>query len=604
MYPVSNAYIEKISEQPKDLIRRIRGTVDNVPFTENDLVNGSFSYVDKCLNSEEINLGGVFIGQIQMTFLPSFGTKIARGTWHGRTVTCNIGLLVDPDNDTWESVPIKPFTIDEANHSKNGIAIKAYDSMRDFDKPFNMATSSGSLYDFAALACQVCGVTLGLTEVQMQALPNGTETLALYPNNDCETWRDLISWIAVSLGGYACINRDGALEFRVWHDTADIEMDINDRSVGGSWSDFTTYYTGLSIVNIEDETTSYYSVNPDTGLTMNIGSNPLLQYGTNETKTRQRMAILTALQEFVYVPYNSSGYLDPCFDLGDVVEYTDGLAGASSICCIHKMEYKYSKGMSLVGFGKNPALFGARNKTDKNIAGLLSKTSENENVTHTFINAEEINLLEDTPASILKIRFATINPKTIKLFHEINFDLDITDPDGDAEITAYYYLDDDLITFHPVSSWDNEGMHILPLMYFLENLEGGRQYTWEVRLECTGGSATIAREGVHAFLEAQGLVATEEWDGILELSDAYSLNLGNNGYNPSYSDSVEFDWRDVMPVNISDAYALELGDNGYTMGYSDSVTIETIKEIFRVISEDGDSLIVSEDDANWMESEQ
>ena len=40
------------------------------------------------------------------------------------------------------------------------------------------------------------------------------------------------------------------------------------------------------------------------------------------------------------------------------------------------------------------------------------------------------------------------------------------------------------------------------------------------------------------------------------------------------------------------------------MSYSDSVTIETIKEIFRVISEDGDSLIVSEDDANWMESEQ
>ena len=604
MYPVSNAYIEKISEQPKDLIRRIRGTVDNVPFTENDLVNGSFSYVDKCLNSADINLGGVFIGQIQMTFLPSFGTKIARGTWHGRTVTCNIGLLVDPDNDTWESVPIKPFTIDEANHSKNGISIKAYDSMRDFDKPFNMATSSGSLYDFAALACQVCGVTLGLTEVQMQALPNGTETLALYPNNDCETWRDLISWIAVSLGGYACINRNGALEFRVWHDTADIEMDVNDRSVGGSWSDFTTYYTGLSIVNIEDETTSYYSVDPDTGLTMNLGSNPLMQYGSNETKTRQRMAILNALQSFVYVPFNSSGYLDPCFDLGDVVEYTDGLAGASSICCIHKMEYKYSKGMSLVGFGKNPALFGAKSKTDKNIAGLLSKSSENENITYTFTNSNELEIGEDEQTSILKIRFATINPKTIKLFHEIDFDLAIEDPDGDAEITAYYYLDDDLISFTPVSSWNNEGMHILPLMYFLENLEGGRQYTWEVKLQSSGGTATIARDNIHAFIEAQGLVATDKWDGIIDVSDEYGVTLGENGYTTNYSDSVGFDWRDVMAISVSDAYGIILGDDGYTMNYAESVNILTIKEIFKIIGENGEDLIISEDGDNWMESEE
>lgn len=603
MYPVSQAYIDKISEQPKDITRCIRGTVGGVNFTENDVIISSFSYTDKCLNSNDIKLGGVFIGEMNITFKPTFN-GIPRGQWFGKTIDASIGLLVDPDNDAWEFVPLKSYVVNEANHSKNGISIKAYDAMYDFDKPINITATTGTLFDMASLACQSCGVTLGMTLEQMAALPNGLEVLSLYPNNDIETWRDLISWIATTCCGYATISRMNALVFRTWHDTPDIEMDINDRAVGGSWSDFTTYYTGLSIVNIEDETTSYYSVDPDTGLTMNLGSNPLMQYGSNETKTRQRMAILNALQSFVYVPFNSSGLLDPCFDLGDVIEYTDGLAGVSSVCCIHKMEFQYAKSMKLVGFGKNPALFGAKSKTDKNIAGLLSKSSENENVTYTFTNSNELEIGEDEQTSILKIRFATINPKTIKLFHEIDFDLAIEDPDGDAEITAYYYLDDDLISFTPVSSWNNEGMHILPLMYFLENLEDGRQYTWEVKLQSSGGTATIARDNIHAFIEAQGLVATDKWDGIIDVSDEYGVTLGENGYTTNYSDSVGFDWRDVMAISVSDAYGIILGDDGYTMNYAESVNILTIKEIFKIIGENGEDLIISEDGDNWIESEE
>lgn len=602
MYSVSNEYLEKISAMPKSITRRLRGYVDNIPFTENDVIMGSFKYVEKCINSADINLGGVFVGQLELTFKPGFAANITRGTWFGRKISASIGLLIDADNDTWEDIPIKPYYVSEANHSKSGIAIKAYDSMQDFDKSFNISTSAGTLYDYAVLACQTCGVQLGMSQQEMAAMPNGTEIIALYTNNDIETWRDLISWVAVSCCGFATISRDNKLVFHTWHSEPDIEMDINDRETGGQWSDFTTYYTGLSIVNIEDEKSEYYSIEPDTGLTMNIGSNPLLQYGTNETKTRQRMAILNALQNFVYTPFSSSGLLDPCFDLGDVIEYTDGLAGASSICCIHKMEYKYSSGkMALVGFGKNPSLFGAKGKMDKNLAGLLSKTSENENIIHTFVNAAEIELADGVPASILKIRFATINPKTIKLFHEINFDLDITDPDGDAEITAYYYLNDDLISFHPVSSWDNEGMHILPLMYFLENLEGGQQYSWEVRLECSGGSATIDREGIHAYIEAQGLVAIEKWDGILDIQDTMNVPIGGVA-TFDYSDSMDIVVGDVESINITDTMDLTIGGVA-TFAYTDNVNILTVKEIFRITSEDGNYTIISEDGDYWIESE-
>lgn len=593
MYPVSNDYIDKISEQPKDLTRRIRGTVDNVAFTEADVIASSLIYTETCVKSSDINLGGVFVGTLQITFQPSF-QGITRGTWHGRTINLSIGLLVDPDNDVWEDIPIKPYVIDEASHSKSGIAIKAYDYMNQFDEAFNISTTAGTIFEMASLACEVCGVTLGQTAAQIAQLPNGTEQFALYPENDIETWRDLVSWLAVTIGGYATINRLGQLEFRTWHDTPDIEMDINDRAVGGSWCDFTTYYTGLSIVDMEKETTRYYNVEPDTGLTMNLGMHPLIQYGTDETRSRQAMAILNSLQSFVYVPFNSSGLLDPCFDLGDVIEYSDGLAGDSSVCCIHKMEFKYSSGMKLTGYGKNPALFGARSKTDKNISGLLSRTAENEMVTHTFLNSSEFDI-GSTATDILQIRFATISPRTVKLLHEINFDLDIDSGEDDAQITAYYYLNDDLITFHPISSWDNEGNHILPLMYFLDNLTGGEQYTWRVALKCDRGTIHIDKQGIRALLEAQGLVATEEWDGYLEVSDSFNFTLGGH-FTFDYSDSVvvndDVQHEEWSPLEISENFAFTLGGN-FEFNYTDSVEI-TMAYLFNPWGTDEDDTITTD----------
>ena len=596
MYPVSNDYIDKISQQPKDITRRIRGTVDNVAFTEADVIASSLIYTETCVKSSDINLGGVFVGTLQITFQPSF-QGIPRGTWHGRTINLSIGLLTDPENDTWEDIPIKPYVIDEASHSKSGIAIKAYDYMNKLDAPFNISTTAGTIFDMASLACEVCEVELGQTAAQIAQLPNGTEQFALYPENDIETWRDLVSWLAVTIGGYATINRLGQLEFRTWHDTPDIEMDINDRAVGGSWSDFTTYYTGLSIVDISKGYTRYYNVEPDTGLTMNLGMHPLIQYGSDETRSRQAIAILNALQSFVYVPFNASGLLDPCFDLGDVVEYSDGLAGESSVCCIHKMEFKYSSGMKLTGYGKNPALFGARSKTDKNISGLISMQSENEVVTHTFLNSTEFDI-GSTLTDILQIRFATVSPRTVKLLHEINFDLDIDSGEDDAQITAYYYLNDELITFHPISSWDNEGNHILPLMYFLDNLTGGEQYVWRVALKCDRGTIHIDKQGIRALLEAQGLVATEDWDGYIEVREEYDFTLGENGYSFNYSDSVSVNddvrHEDWSPLVLADSYSFTLGENGYTFNYSDSVEI-TMAYMFNPWGTDEDDTMVTDE---------
>lgn len=598
MYPVSAAYLEEL--QSEGIRRRIRGTVDNIAFTEDDIVGGTFMYNDKCVKSDDIALGGVFVGEFTCTFLPAFSRGISRGSWRGRVITFTIGLLV---GDTWVDIPCKPYKIDEAMHTKLGVEVKAYDNMHALDKPCNMDTTAGTLYELAAFACYSCGVTLGMTEQQMAALPNGEETLAIWPSNDIETWRDLVSWIAATSCGFATINRSGELVFKTWHSTPDMSLDINDRNTGGKWSDYTTYFTGLSIVNIETETTEYYSLTPDTGLTLKLGSNPLMQYGTKETHNRQVLAILDALQNFVYVPYNSSGLIDPCLDLGDVLEYTDGLAGSSSICCVHSMNFKYSKGMSLKGYGKNPAMADARSKVDKNISGLLSRQSENQVVTHTYTNAAEITLAEDTPTSIIRIRFATINAKVIKLLSEVKLDTTATSQDGIIRAVVRYYLDNDLLTYSPVTTWDNDGEHLLDLIYWLQNLEGGRQYTWEVSLEIKGGTATIDKEWIHAILEAQGLVATEEWDGIIDAEDVISAHFGGSFEVTALTESVTFEEREIEFINATDVVTAHFGGS-FEVTFSENISVIADKILYIIGSEDENYILGSEDEQYQIESEE
>ena len=51
-----------------------------------------------------------------------------------------------------------------------------------------------------------------------------------------------------------------------------------------SFSDFITIYTAVSSTNMKTQTAEYYALDPDDGLTMNLGVNPLLQFGVDETR--------------------------------------------------------------------------------------------------------------------------------------------------------------------------------------------------------------------------------------------------------------------------------------------------------------------------------
>ena len=290
-YDISPEYLATIHD--KATKRRLKGTINSVDFTGSDVVRGSFEVSNRCAEESDMKIGGVYIGQLNMTFVPSFVNKIAKKSYVGAVITPTIGLYV-PETHEWEDVPVGVFTIQSANISKEGISVEAYDNMVKFDKGFPNLATYGKIYDLLNFICTECGVELGVTRSEVEALPNGTEELYVVEQNDIETYRDLLYWVAQTCACFATINRDGKLEVRPFTGLGTTELDETHRDVDAVYSDYVTKWTSISMVDNDSGETQYYSLPTDDGLCMNLGANPLLQT-VADFDTQEAIAYLEGL---------------------------------------------------------------------------------------------------------------------------------------------------------------------------------------------------------------------------------------------------------------------------------------------------------------------
>ena len=204
---------------------------------------------------------------------------------------------------------------------------------------------------------------------------------------------------------FFCINREGKLEFRqVWEHAGD-EI-LQKHRFSSSFSDFVTRYTAVSSTNLRTQTAEYYALEEDDGLTMNLGINPLLQFGLEETREELCRNILTALSVVNYVPFDSDTIGNPALDLGDVLTFSGGQADSQQITCVTSFTVKIGGRQSLKCVGKNPRLSQAKSKNDKNISGLLNRIEAGKIGIHTFTNASAYTLGE-TNVRIISIEFAS-----------------------------------------------------------------------------------------------------------------------------------------------------------------------------------------------------
>lgn len=545
MYPVSKEYQKAISESSRSFFWTGAITTKagkKYTFGNKDIVKGSGYISRQCSGSSEIELGSVYAAELGISLF----SDIDRYSLEDASITLSFHLKAG--DETYEEVPMGIFYIAEANRKIKTLELKAYDAMLNLDKNFDKGLSSAFPYDFLSLLSKACHVELAQTKEEIEALANGTELLGIYQENDIETWRDFLYYLAQALGCFSTIDREGKLRLIPYGITDNKTVDSRHR-FSSTFSDFVTRYTAVSSTNKKTDIAEYYSVKPDDGLTMNLGVNPLLQFGLEEKRKRIINNILSAVTVVNYVPFDLDTIGDPALDLGDVIKFTGGHADETKRSAITSIETKINGKQKIKCVGKNPRLAGAKSKNDKNIAGLQSSMNENKLSIYTYVNALKINAGAEK-TSIINIEFASGDETNAEFHAEVILDVrsnavsrradaettieigeeskvisipvNWTD-DGKTILKAYYVLDGkEVEQFHPSETWFS-GKHLLNLYYPIIEMKANELHTFEVMIELTDGTATIEPQNAMATISGQGLGAQERWDGRITVDEEIRL---------------------------------------------------------------------------------
>lgn len=544
MYPVSKEYQKAISEPSRSFFWTgmiITKAGKKYTFGNKDIVKGSGYISRQCSGSSEIELGSVYAAELGISLF----SDIDRYSLEDASITVSFHLKV---GDAYEEVPMGIFYIAEANRKIKTLELKAYDAMLNLDKNFNKGLSSAFPYDFLSLLSKACHVELAQTKEEIEALTNGTELLGIYQENDIETWRDFLYYLAQALGCFSTIDRDGKLRLIPYGITDNKTVDSRHR-FSSTFSDFVTRYTAVSSTNKKTDIAEYYSVKPDDGLTMNLGVNPLLQFGLEEKRKRIINNILSAITVVNYVPFDSDTIGDPALDPGDVIKFTGGHADETKRSAITSIETKINGKQTIKCVGKNPRLASAKSKNDKNIAGLESSMNENKLSIYTYVNALKIGVGSEK-TSIINIEFASGDETNAEFHAEVILDVKsnavsrkvdaetkiqigeeskvISIPvswtdDGKTLLKAYYVLDGkEVEQFHPSETWFS-GKHLLNLYYPIIEMKANELHTFEVMIELTNGTAMIEPQNAMATISGQGLGAQERWDGRITVDEEIKM---------------------------------------------------------------------------------
>lgn len=430
-----------------------------------------------------------------------------------------------------------------------------------------------------------------MTEAECDLLPNGEDIISPFVENNMTTYRDLLSALAEFIGGFATANRDGTWRLQTFDDTSILTFPKNRRMSGTTFSDFTTYYDTIQYTDLVSQTTKY--VGDGQGLTMNLGSQPFLQYGTSATINERLANIIEQMEKMVYTPFDVSGL--PAFvalDLGDVITLSNDYSGGSSVGAVMSLSWTYNKTVKMSCYGENPNLRSAQSATDKNIAGLLARTDSKSIQYYTFSNVAEIEDITDEEV-IGSFYFATLETTTVTMWHEIQADFTLDDESDPMQVIVHYYLNGVKEAYTPIMTIGESGVHTLDYNYFLKGITGGLRNEWTVTLECVGGTADIGIDNVHICLTGQGLVGADSFLGLIEVSEEIPLFVVSGIAIGAFSDSAVLTQYANDKETASDN--IGLFDFDYpSQGFSESVTIYMDSGIFERITEDGDNRVTED----------
>lgn len=613
MYNVSPEYLEKLHTLAR--VEHCRGSIGSIAFNDDNII--SLEYTNQCSDPKDLQFGYAYIGQIQAQFV---NINIPRGSWLNQVINIDVGMEIDNEG-TIEWVPLGVFTVSAAEWNDTGIAVTANDNMYKLDKEFDMQLNEGSLYEIACFICNECGVTFGLTEEETEALPLGDKNYKLYPENDVETYRDLISYLAAVVGGFATAGRDGSILLKTFNYTGVVdEITADERITGAKFSDFVTDYKN---VYIDLENTYDRTAWGNRGIESIIlpGVNPFLQYPYNEQVYYERyLTLKNVAQSIKITPFQTDLLSTIVYDIGDYIKCSGGIAEDEPICLINSIDYVLKELVTIEGIGRDPRTKNGKSATEKMVNGLSSKTKDNEFSYYQYKNVDEIELENELDKVIAEVMFASNIDTNVEVTLEVKLSIEaiietetnvpVYDSNGDVigywtktektpvnAIIRYYY-DDVMINYFPVETMNEDGWHTLNYDYFIPGVPASSVHTFKAVLWLENGEGLIWPENVNLLLKGQGLVGDDFWDGNVNAADTYTpftigtLTPGNIQDNVPAITPAAIDHT----ISAADNYTpLSIGTLEPEPISEGNVNIILTNLLFNIVTEDGQYNIVTED---------
>lgn len=500
MYPTSNAYKTKIAE--KTVMSNWYGSVTPVggvaiPINSSNLDQGQSKLTRQYTSGETLEIGNAFSKQLTIGLRGDY----ARYQFYGASIVITFRLYLDhTDLTQYFDVPCGTYIVSDAEFQYHSVKLTAYDYMQSFSGKIS-TLSDAEPYAALSAICTACGVTLGNTQAEIEAMVNGDVELPLSVLDTKETYRNVIGYIAAILGGNAAIEFDNALYIKQYTNTTVRTLKKQHRYTS-TYIDYIGRYTTLALTDSDgnEETYTASGTFSEKCLTMSIGSNPLL----NEMDDRADMAqdIIDEISTIVYAPCVVTMPQDPSLDIGDSLSLLlddDEQTGQYVNIIITKQDIKLYGQTQITSAGGNYELTEARTKTEFAMQEIPVKMAQTEQkleqeikqITYDFLDPQ---VADDSPISaggdniVLAFYFNLEEATRVKFGATFSFETTATTSGDQTHLHVIYNVDNTPLNPNdPLMEYYDDGFHILTLDFLTDELAAG-SHTFGVAFGLTNGA--------------------------------------------------------------------------------------------------------------------
>lgn len=497
MYPVSNNY--KTAIAARSVISEWYGTIDIIgvqdplPFNQHNLDQAQSRLVSEYTQGDTLSIGTAFSSQVTIVLRGEYD----RYKFYGGTIHLYFKLYI-PSIDDYEIVPCGTFTITDAKFTYHTVTLTAYDNMQKFSGK-NAGLTDAEPYSGLVEICTACGVTLGNTQAEIEAMTNGTEELAFSSLETTVTYRDIVGYVAAILCGNAVIGRDGCLYIKNYSNTA-VRTITDANRYSSTYIDYIGRYNRLALTDGEGNEQTYTASGTytETLLTMSIGTNPLLN--VNENIDTMAQDIIDELVGIVYAPCTITMPQDPSLDIGDAVTVSGGNIETPIRIILTRQDIKLFGQTQVISAGGDYKLQETRTRSEYTMEMMPVKLNQTEQklqeeiaeITYDYIDPQTQStspIGDGQDAIVLAFYFHLESATRVRFGSTINFETAKSGTDL-VHLHVIYNVDNtELNPNNPLIQYYDDGHHILTLDFLTAELAAG-DHSFGVAFGVTGGTVS------------------------------------------------------------------------------------------------------------------